>query len=487
MSEPASSRSASIGGPVWYRTLYWRVALGTLAMMLVLLAAQAGLVLWVIAQADRSVLARPPIGLARLVASDLATALEGDPSVDVDAFLDDSFGRLPQDVFVVLADGRMARNHRFFIPAALLETARRALADARRDDERAERHRPRRFGIVRVRNEAVGIVGVLPSGGPLRLALRTYGVALAGAGLLMLVVGTLGVAFFVLAPARGRLHSLERAAAALGAGDTSVRAPESGGDEIAELSRAFNRMAEELEARLEQLRDADRLRRQLLADVSHELMTPLTAMRGYLETLAMPDLVRDPQLRDRYLRVVSEETSRLEAIVGDLLDLARLEGGGIELARAAVPVRSLFERVAERHAVVLQQRHIALETIVEPGADQVYGDPRRLEQVLQNLVANAVRHTPDDGRVALGASTRDGEIHLQVEDSGPGIAPEHLPLVFDRFYKADAARGAGSGSGLGLSIVKAIVEAHGGRVTAASRPGRGARFEVILPRYTGAP
>src|SRR5690606_10158164 len=119
---------------------------------------------------------------------------------------------------------------------------------------------------------------------------------------------------------------------------------------------------------------------------------------------------------------------------------------------------------------------------IEPGAEQVQGDERRLEQALQNLVANAVRHTPDGGTVHVSAARDDGHVRLRVQDSGPGISPDHLPLVFDRFYKADAARAAGdSGSGLGLSIVKAIVERHGGRVTASNAPEGGARFEIELP------
>jgi signal transduction histidine kinase len=322
----------------------------------------------------------------------------------------------------------------------------------------------------------------MPSGGPLEVAVRTYGPALLGAGALLLVVGTLGVLFFILTPTRRRLRSLEDAAAALGAGDTAARAPEGGGDEIAALSSAFNRMAAELEARLGELQRADRVRRRLLADVSHELMTPLTAMRGYLETLGMPAVVRDEATRERYLRIVTEETLRLEAIVGDLLDLARLEGGGVEIEPTEVPIAWLFDRVTERHGVTTGQRRIALETTIAPGAEHVRADGRRLEQALQNLVANAVRHTPDGGRVTVSAARAAGGLRLRVDDTGPGIAPEDLPLVFDRFYKADKARTAGeAGSGLGLSIVKAIVERHGGRVAAGASDAGGARFEIVLP------
>jgi signal transduction histidine kinase len=481
-SAPASALRATAGKPVWYRTIYWRVAVGTLGVIVVLLAAQAALVLWVVGQADRSVLARPPLGLARLVASDLGAALEAEPTADVEALLRESFGRVPQNIFVVFIDGKVITNRRFNVPEAMVAAARRGLAERDEGPREGMRGRTRRFPALRVGGELKGTVVVVPLGGPIEAALATYGPALLGAGALLLVVGTLGVMFFILAPARRRLGSLERAAAALGAGDTAARAPEGGGDEIAALSTAFNRMAGELEARLGELQQADRVRRQLLADVSHELMTPLTAIRGYLETLAMPGVVRDEATRERYVRIVTEETLRLEAIIGDLLDLARLEGGGVEIERTDVPVSWLFDRLAERHGVVTAQRGITLTTSIEPGADRVVGDGRRLEQALQNLVANAVRHTPDGGRVGVSAALADGGVRLRVEDTGPGIPPDHLPLVFDRFYKIDQSRSpGGAGSGLGLSIVKAIIERHGGDVAASTAPGGGARFDVVLP------
>jgi signal transduction histidine kinase len=211
-------------------------------------------------------------------------------------------------------------------------------------------------------------------------------------------------------------------------------------------------------------------------------MTPLTVMRGYVETLAMAELRLDAGVRERYLRIVDEETRRLERIVGDLLDLARLEGGGSTMRRDRVPVQALFERAAARYERELTERHIRFTWVIHPGAETVPGDPDRLEQVLQNLAANAIRHIPDGGQLTMTATVEGAHLRLTVRDTGPGIAPEHLPHIFDRFYKADAARASG-GSGLGLSIARTIVEAHGGTITARNEDG--AVFDIQLPRETG--
>ena len=193
----------------------------------------------------------------------------------------------------------------------------------------------------------------------------------------------------------------------------------------------------------------------------------------------MVELELDPATRERYLRIITEETHRLEHIIGDLLDLARLEGGGTAMRRERVPVRVLFERAAERHERELTARGIELVRRVEPGAEHVTGDADRLEQVFQNLVANALRYVPEGGRITLAASRDAESIHIEVRDTGPGIPDRQLPLIFDRFYKTDASRRQAGGSGLGLSIVKAIVERHGG--TIAARNDAGAVFDITLP------
>jgi signal transduction histidine kinase len=243
-------------------------------------------------------------------------------------------------------------------------------------------------------------------------------------------------------------------------------------------------MAEDLETRAAALSASDRARRQLLADVSHELMTPLTAIRGYTETLGMADLRLDGATRARYLEIIGEETRKLEELIGDLLDLARLEGGGGTLAFKEVAISDLFGRVVDRHGPTIRDRRITIVRKIVPEDLEVQGDPQRLEQALQNLASNALRHTPEGGTIELAAVRASDAVRITVADSGAGIPPEHLPRVFDRFYKVDPSRSvssAPSGSGLGLSIVQAIVERHGGRITASNAPKGGAIFEIVLP------
>jgi signal transduction histidine kinase len=330
----------------------------------------------------------------------------------------------------------------------------------------------------------VGVVAVPSNPPPVSVALRELGPTLTWVALGLLVLGATLTALFVFRPVHKRIRSLEHAARALGEGRTDVRAKESGGDEVSSLARTFNRMADDLESRATALAASDRTRRQLLADVSHELMTPLSAIRGYVETLGMADVPLDPDTRKRYLDIVEQETHKLEAIIGDLLDLARLEGGGDRWRTEPVAVEDLFKRIADRHEPSLRDRSVSLQVDVAPGTPRILGDAGRLEQALQNLAANAIRHTPAEGTVRLSASPNEKGVHLTIRDTGPGIPPEHLPRVFDRFYKVDASRSGTavpSGSGLGLSIVRAIIERHGGTVTAANAPDGGAMFELSLP------
>ena len=514
--------------PVWYRSLYWRIAFGFVAMLAILLLAQGVLFLWL---TDRifGTPARTPGQLAALVAEDVADELRERPGSDLDEFVREHFSRVYQPFLVMLANGQRASNR----PSGLPPDFGRVVAGRMRSETsgagragepgsslrtpsvEAEREpsspepgpgarmpggpaiQPRtgggrrggpRFPIdyapIVVNDRPVGVVAVPSNPPPVSVALRELGPTLTWFGLGLLGLGATLTALLVFRPAHKRLRTLEQAARALGEGRTDVRATEAGGDEVSSLARTFNHMASDLESRATALAASDRARRQLLADVSHELMTPLSAIRGYVETLGMPDVPLDPETRIRYLGIVEQETHKLEAIIGELLDLARLEGGGDRLRAEPVAVEDLFNRVADRHRPILRDRGITLEFDIAEGTPRICGDAARLEQALQNVAANAIRHTPSGGRVKLAAAAAPEGVLIAVRDTGAGIPDEHLPRVFDRFYKVDAARSGTdvpSGSGLGLSIVRAIIERHGGSVTARNAPEGGAVFELRLP------
>ncbi len=228
-----------------------------------------------------------------------------------------------------------------------------------------------------------------------------------------------------------------------------------------------------------QQRRAEAVRRDFVANVSHELRTPLASLRAMAETLRDGGL-EDRQLAARFLDQILQEVGRMSRLVNDLLDLSALEAGVVRLRWEELQAEALLGAVARRYEPLASRKGVSLK--VRPGDAQVWGDRERLEQALGNLVDNAVKYTPPGGRVELAVESRGGEVHLVVEDTGPGIPPEHLPRVFERFYRADPARTrAQGGTGLGLAITKHVALAHGGRVEAANRPGGGARFEVVLP------
>ena len=476
---------------VWYKSLYWRIALGYIALLALLLLVQTGLAVWLTNRMWGRA-SRTPVQLAEMVGQELATELTQTPTLDVESHLHTRYGAGYQPFVVVLAGSpRVFSNRPTAIPPILGREARQRLMG--RDPQRGRASPGSGFGgrpafahfvDIVVKGERMGVVAVPLGPPPLAVGLRELAPTLITVAIAMLSLGAAIMALVIFRPTHLRLRSLEDAARALGEGRTDVRANESGGDEVSALSATFNTMAADLQARAAALAESDRVRRQLLADVSHELMTPLSAIRGYVETLGMPELTLDEETRRRYLDIAFQETHKLEAIIGDLLDLARLEGGGDTLEEEEVLVDDLFRRVADRHRPALFERGITLSATTDPGTPHIRGDADRLEQALQNVASNAIRHTPRGGSVTLRAEPAGDRIRITVADTGPGIAPEHLPHIFDRFYKADASRSGThipSRSGLGLSIVRAIVVRHGGEIHASNAAAGGAVFEIVLP------
>jgi len=286
-----------------------------------------------------------------------------------------------------------------------------------------------------------------------------------------------------------RLGDLERLAARVAEGDLSARVPNPRGDEIGRVAEQLNRMAERLSAARDALEANDRQRRQLFADITHELVTPLTAIRGTAETLLDPGVQLSAEDRTRYTRGVLEESRRLDRMIRDLFELSRLEAGATPLDRERLDWAALCKNTIERFSPRYASAHLSLTWRESVGEAWVDADGLRLEQVLDNLLVNALRYVPSAGHVMVELS-RPAEAprtwRLTVQDDGPGLSAEEVRHVFERFYRGDQARGVEKsrdlgGSGLGLAIVRQIVERHGGAVRARAASPRGLAIEIDLP------
>ncbi len=256
------------------------------------------------------------------------------------------------------------------------------------------------------------------------------------------------------------------------AGEFGARVKVAGSDEVSQLGESFNEMADEINA-LEQSR------RSFVANVSHELRSPLTSMRGFLE--AMQDGTIPAEEQGKYLGVVIGECRRMANMVNDLLDLARIESGTYELKLEPFDINELMIRTLLTFEARINANHI--EVVMDFDADRtlVEADSSQIAQVIRNLVDNAIKFSPEGGRLTLRIRTMRTSVEIGVKDEGEGIREEDIPYVFDRFFKGEKAHTpAGSSSGLGLSIVKRIVEQHGREISVQSRPGEGALFTFTL-------
>ena len=234
-----------------------------------------------------------------------------------------------------------------------------------------------------------------------------------------------------------------------------------------------------------ELRRLERVRQDFVANVSHEFKTPLTAIRGFAETL-LSGALNDPQNNRRFLEIIRDHASRLDRLTDDLLKLARIEAGKLELEFSPVGIMELLESCAETTLLKASRKQIALEVDIPPGIPAVRGDASLLREVLQNLLDNAVQYTPAGGHIQVCASAGTKEAVISVTDTGIGIPLADQERIFERFYRVDPARSReAGGTGLGLSIARHIVDAHGGRLWVESEVGRGSKFSFSIPLYVG--
>jgi signal transduction histidine kinase len=304
---------------------------------------------------------------------------------------------------------------------------------------------------------------------------------------IVLLVFASGIAmilgYFLSSTITERIHLLKGAAEKLAKGELKARVPVSGRDEVSALASAFNQMAEQLQVADQKQRELESLRRDLIAWVSHDLQTPLTSMRAILEALS-DGVVDEPEMVKRYLLTAQRDVMSLSALIDDLFQMSQLDTGGFPLHRAPSSLNDLVSDTLESFSQLAKQQEITLEGQVESDVDPVFMDTQAIGRVLNNLISNALRHTPPNGRVSVWVRRGSLGVDVTVSDTGEGIRPQDIPHIFDRFYRGDESRsrhrGIG-GAGLGLAIARGIVQAHEGNIQVQSERGKGTQFTFHIP------
>ena len=303
--------------------------------------------------------------------------------------------------------------------------------------------------------------------------------------LLIFAAGTaLGFGGFIANALTERISQVAEGARKLSQGDLTVQVPVKGNDELAELATTFNSMVSRLAAADSERRALEQTRRDLIAWVSHDLRTPLSALRLLMSALN-DDVVEDAATRQRYARTALHEIDNLSQLINDLFELAQMDAGRIELHKEATPLSDLLSDTLSSLMPVAAEAGVQLSGEVQPGIGLVKLDPQKIGRVLTNLISNSVRHTPVGGMVKVEARRSANGIEMLVRDNGEGIPAADLPHIFDRFYRGEPARmrdkDGQRGARLGLAIVRGLVEAHGGQIKVESQPGQGSTFSIVVP------
>ena len=332
--------------------------------------------------------------------------------------------------------------------------------------------------VVLAGQQLDSVASMLQNSYILRLSLYT----LAAAALVGVLAG-----LWLLRRITGRLRRLDQAITAFETDGFSHFTPPvdldtKSQDELGRLGHSFTLMAERITSQVGNLKQTDALRRELVANVSHDLRTPIASLQGYLETLLMKDDSLSTEERRQYLAIALRHSERLGKLVTELFELAKLDSGHTELHREAFSPGELVQDVVLKFQLPAQRAGIRIETRIPPGLPFVDADIGLIERVLENLLDNAIRHTPKGGRIEVSLTTHNNHVEVQVTDTGCGIPPEELPYVFDRFYQVNKSeREANGGVGLGLAIAKRILDLHASSIKVISQPQSGTRFDFYLP------
>jgi signal transduction histidine kinase len=287
--------------------------------------------------------------------------------------------------------------------------------------------------------------------------------------------------YFLSSTVTERINQLKGAAQKLAEGELQTRVPVSGRDEVSALAATFNQMAEQLQSADQKQRELETLRRDLIAWVGHDLQTPLTSMRAILEALS-DGVVEEPEMVRRYLLTAQRDVMSLSALIDDLFQMSQLDAGGFPLERAKASLSDLVSDTLESFSHLALQHEIKLDGQVAANVDPVLMDTQAIGRVLNNLISNALRHTPSGGEIKVDARRTASGVEVTISDTGEGIRPQDIPHIFERFYRGEKSRNRGTGgAGLGLAIARGIIQAHGGDIRVESKVGQGTRFTFHIP------
>jgi signal transduction histidine kinase len=313
----------------------------------------------------------------------------------------------------------------------------------------------------------------------------TFAIREGAAFIMLAAILSVALSLIILRLLTRRLSVLEQTMSRLGVlspGPAKATPGRRGGDEIDRLETLFRDLAARIEEQMAQLQSVDAARREMLANLSHDLRTPITTLLAHLESLQMDDQPLSEQERREYVAVAMRQSKRVARLVEQLLEAAKLDAQQITPSAESFPIGELLQDVVQKFSLAARERGVALVSEVAPANTRVYADIALLERVFDNLIDNALRHTPHGGRVVVSATMNAERVRLAVADSGSGMTPEEAARVFDRFYRGDLGRSTTAGqAGLGLAIVKSILALHDATISVDTRPGEGTTFRFELP------
>jgi signal transduction histidine kinase len=330
--------------------------------------------------------------------------------------------------------------------------------------------------IILASEEQAAVTSSLFSSYILRLGANMFIVSLIGA----LLIGILAIWLLT-----KNLRSIIKKVIRFKEGDYEVRIKESEKGDLAPLASTFNDMADTIKANIEEIKSVERLRRELIANVSHDLRTPLSIMQGYVETMLMKEGQLDPQDRQRYLKVVLSSSEKLSKLVAQLFEYSKLEAKQIQPQKEPFFVSELVQDILTKFKILAEDRGITLGLDHSTDLPMVFADVSLVERVIQNLMDNALKFTPDNGTITLKLEEVKNGVEIKISDSGPGITEEEQAHIFERYFRAKNNDSKSNGAGLGLAIVQKILEIHNASIHVISKPNQGATFFFELPAYQG--